>query len=210
MRKEARERGVVDDSLKNIEYLPYITTALDKLISDGGKLPEVRKITGPTQKIQITAHLRIADALQGYWERHKKIYVHRSKSDYKILYNGAIMVLKEEELQEGRDNSEEISKLEALIKEKEHKHKINQELSLIKCEVKKLLEERSENIISEEEFNRSVEEMISVFSYSSERIRIGKIVDKIVDEENTRMKNRQYQNKHRHFEKIAKGFSVVE
>jgi len=206
MRVKPRTKGVVG----KVDYVPYISEALEKLIDAGGNLPEVKKLTGPTQRLQITAHLHIADALQGYWERHRKEYVHRSKSDYKALYVGVITLLKDEELREEKNNQEEISKLEALIREKEKKHKINREISLIRSETRILLQEREDEIISDEQFYEQLEEMVMVYPEGEHRIRIGKLLDKIIAQEQTKINNLNRQNKHRKMERIAKGIDVVD
>ena len=95
------------------------------LESDGFTLPQVKKATPPTTKIQITAHTWLADALQGYWERNQKTYLHRAKSDYRALYLGAMMMFAEEKVLGVIIPDELISKLDMVITEQAHRHKIN-------------------------------------------------------------------------------------
>ena len=193
---------------KNGSYVAYFTAAIKNMMNDGHKLPAVKKVTGSSKKCQVTAHLHIWDALQGYWERNKRTYTHRAKSDYRALYLGTIVMLEEESLRTGRDNDEAICKLRTWIEAKKYKHAMLEKLAVMKSEIKLLLAEEDGELITHEEFVHECMEMLNTFDNKDERIKMAIALDKIVEEEYVRMKNRKRKAKQRELEKEAKGLQV--
>lgn len=195
---------------KNGSYVSYITTALETMMNEGHKLPVLKKVTGSSKKCQVTAHLHIWDALQGYWERNKRTYTHRAKSDYRALYLGTVVMLEEESVKTGRDNDEIICKLKTWVEAKKYKHATLEKLGIMRTEIKLLLTEEDAGLISHDDFIHECMEMLNTFDNKDERIKMAITLDKVIEEERTRMKNRQYQKKHRELEKQAKGIQVFE
>jgi len=198
-----------DKEYKKQAYVPYLKDAIQKMFADGNGFPPVKKATSPTSKLQITGHLWIADALQGYWERHKKEYTHRAKSDYRALYIGTVVMLLEEAAKEGIDNSEDITLLETYIAEQEYRHKTNRKLSTIRSEVKVCLTELAEDVITKESFNEQMKEMAGTLSSLEDENKAMKLVVEIIQQEELKMGNRFRQSKHREFEQYMKGISLV-
>lgn len=207
--REVVEKTTADKGYKKEEYLPYIRDGLRQLLEDGKRLPPIKKVTAPTSKIQVTAHLHVFDALQGYWERNKKDYIHRAKSDYRALYFGTLFILEEEELLKGVDNSSDISKLETFVREREYRHKINQDQISIRHEVRTSLIEKAEGLISEEEFDRTMKDMLEIYHEPEDKQRIAKFIDAVISEEQTKIGNLIRQQKHREYEKFSKGLREV-
>lgn len=193
----------------NGEYKNYIHKAIEKLIKDGYGLPVLKKSTGANRNFQFRGHEHVADALQGYWERNKKTYIHRARSDYRALYLGLIVMLKEEELLSGADNSKEISALEIYVEERKTKHILFKKMGLLKQEIVALLTEVDTGLITEQEFDRDVQELISTFKDQETKINFAEIIDNTIIEEVKKLKNRKYQQKRRHFEKLTKGIRIV-
>lgn len=197
-------------------YLPFVKEGIKKMIDAGFRFPFIKKASSPTAKFQLTGHLHIYDALQGYWERNKKIYTHRAKSDYRALYIGTISILEEEALLTGYDNSKEITKLEMFLREKEYRHKTNRDVSMLRSEIRICLQERTNGDITADEFEDQMEELIKTYaksvsknSESKEHIKATKLVEDTILDEEKKAGNRGRAQTWRERQKIALGISVV-
>lgn len=220
MKYISKERGVIGideliektdkDSQDPKAYLPFIREGIKKMIESGFRFPFIKKASSPTAKIQVTAHLHISDALQGYWERNKRIYTHRAKSDYRALYLGTIVALEEEMALTGYDNSVEITKLETFLKEKEYRHKANREMAMLRSEIKTCLQERDDGTITEDQFDKMMDELVEMCSVTKTRNRAENLIDSIILEEEKKTGNRNRQSAWRERRKKALGLSVVE
>lgn len=192
------------------EYKKYIRNAIEKLTKDGFSFPLVKKITGPGKVFQLRGHEWIWDELQGYWERHNKIYKHRSRVDYRALYIGTIILLMEEEALSERDNSMAICDLEAYCELRKSHHAILRKMAISRLEIIELLKEVDNKIINPEEFDRDCQVLINTIPEGDYRNDFARKVDEMIEDESRKLKNRKYQAKHRYFEKIAKGMQIVE
>jgi hypothetical protein len=192
------------------EYVRFLSRAIKNIIESGHQLPVLKKATGSLHPFQFRGHIHIADALQGYWERNNKVYAHRAKSDYRALYLGTILILEEEQILGRHDNKDEISKLQVWIEQKKSKHAILKKMSLLRSEVVNLLTEEDNEVISEADFRRDIQELIETFDGKNERNKFAAFVDRVIEEESVKLKNRKRQRKHREFEKLTKGIQSVE
>jgi hypothetical protein len=163
-RKEVREIAKATDNETKQEYLPFVVEGIKKMIDAGCRYPFIKKATSPTAKFQMTGHLRIWDALQGYWERNKNQYTHRAKSDYRALYIGTIHQLQEETVLTGRDNSVEVNELELYLREKNHRHKAIRDIASLRAEIKTCIMERSNQELTDDGFEDEMEELIDQYA----------------------------------------------
>jgi len=228
VRIEAKERGImpegqeipVDELVEKTsdskteegkKYLSFIREGIRRMLFFDVRYPFIKKVSGATAKIQLTAHMHVYDSLQGYWERNKNVYVHRAKSDYRALYIGTIHMLEEEQQFRGYDNSKEISKLQLFLEESDKRHKKYRDIALLRAEIKTCLTEQMAEDISQETFDKEMERLTNVYAeIIDDRKKAIKIISKLIQEEDTRAGNRIRQTKHRDYEKKIKGFSVVE
>ena len=201
----------VQEATKGKKYLHFIREGVTKMLVSGCRFPFVKKVTGSSAKLQMTAHMHISDALQGYWERNKKTYTHRAKSDYRMMYIGVISGLEEEQQLTGYDNSKEISKLQLFLEESEKRHKKYRDVSLLRSEVKILLAEQSAGDISLEIFDKEMERLTNAYAIIiGNRPKAISIISGLIQEEDTRAGNRIRQAKHRDYEQKSKGIGLVE
>ena len=207
---ESIEETESEEDIKKDSWLPYIRQMVKKLIDSGNRFPIVKKATGATFKFQITGHQWISEILQGYWERNKKIYTHRARSDYRALYLGTIAMLEEETYLTGKDNKEEISQLEGYLEEKEYRHKNNRQKSMLRAEIKTCLAEVESGEISEERFDEEMAETTRVYALDVGEGRAIQDIKIIMEQEEVRHGNRVRQSRHREYERKAKRISVVE
>jgi len=210
------EKTLDKESSNPKAYLPFIREGIKTMIESGFRFPFIKKATSPTSKFQLTGHLHIHDALQGYWERNKNVYTHRAKSDYRALYIGTIAMLEEEKILTGYDTSKEITKLEMFLKEKEYRHKTNQDVSMLKSEIRTCLQERTSGDITADGFEDQMEELIKMYaksvsedSDSPEYIKAVKLVEDTILEEEKKAGNRGRTQTWRERQKNALGISVV-
>lgn len=194
---------------ENKKWNPFLKKALHKMHNKKIKLPEVKKATGQTHKFQVTGHSHIADALQGYWERNKKTYTHRAKSDYRALYLGTQLMLLEEELLTGVDNSKDLTKLETFLKEKEYRHKNNKVISSIRNEIRTCIKERENGEITHKQCLIEIDDLIEAFSLDVGFEKATEIVLRIAKEEEIKEDNYSRQSIYRDTVKKYKGISSV-
>lgn len=161
-------------------YMPFVKENIKSMIEAGVRYPFIKKVSGATFKFQLTGHLHLADALQGYWERNKKEYTHRAKSDYRALYIGTIHQLEEETYLNGHDNAKEIAELELYLEEKQYRHKANRNMSMLRAEVKTCIVERTTGEISEEDFEDQMEELIQKYAKTTSEERAEKVLNDII------------------------------
>ena len=230
MRAIAKERGTIDDkssdnipvdeliertsdpkSKEDKKYLQFAREGIEKMLAAGCRFPFVKKVTGSSAKLQMTAHMHIYDALQGFWERNKKTYTHRAKSDYRMLYIGVILGLEEEEQLTGRDNSKEISKLRLFLEESEKRHKKYRDISLMRAEIKVCLAELASGDITQEIFDDEMKRLTDAYAaIIGDRPKAISTISCLIQEEDTRAGGRARQAKHREYEQKVKGIALVE
>ncbi|HHT9139136.1 MAG TPA: hypothetical protein ACFYEK_18075 [Candidatus Wunengus sp. YC60] len=192
--KNCRERGLYGiadtekltnetDKETKQAYMPFVKESIKNMLESGARYPFIKKVSGATFKFQLTGHLHLADALQGYWERNRKEYTHRAKSDYRALYIGTIHQLEEETYLNGYDNQKEIAELELYLEEKMHRHKANRNMSMLRAEVKTCITERTNKDISEEDFEDQMEELIQKYAKTTSEERAEKVLNDLILEE---------------------------
>jgi hypothetical protein len=191
------------------EYKKQLHKAIEKLMKDGFSLPLVKKPTGAGHLFQMRGHEWIADELKGYWERHADIYKHRARVDYRALYLGTIILLLEEEVLKGVNNSDPICRLEAYCEMRKSEHIAYKKMALAREEISSMLAEMDQKLKSPENFDHDVQALINTIPEGQYRNEFAKKVDELIEEEIVKMKNRKYQAKHRYFEKITKGMQLV-
>jgi len=219
--KNGRERGLygVADTEKLANetdketkqaYMPFVKESIKNMIDAGCRYPFIKKVSGTSFKFQLTGHAHLADALQGYWERNKKTYTHRAKSDYRALYIGAIHQLEEETYLNGHDNEKEIIELELFLEEKQHRHKANRDISMLRSEVKICITERIGKEITEDSFENQMEELIAKYALTVGKNRAEKVLNDIILEEEKLAGGRGRTKSWRDRKKELLGLSVVE
>ena len=146
LRQNKKKRQTKEESH---QYVEEFDKMLEEMAKKGIYLPEVRKATAPTKKLQMTAHAHMDDQIQGYWERHRDKYLTSSKVAYRALYIGMVMMLREEQIMDGIDSDEMFHGLSVLIAENNVLHRRERYLILAKNEVKNLISALSHNVFSD-------------------------------------------------------------
>jgi len=146
LRQNKKKRQTKEESH---QYVEEFDKMLEGMAKKGIYLPEVRKATAPTKKLQMTAHAHMDDQIQGYWERHRDKYLTSSKVAYRALYIGMVMMLREEQIMDGIDSDEMFHGLSVLIAENNVLHRRERYLILAKNEVKNLISALSHNVFSD-------------------------------------------------------------
>jgi len=190
-------------------YKDCLEKAVEEIMASGNRLPTLNKITGKTVHFQFRGHERVWNELQGYWERNSKDYLFRARVEYRALYLGMILLLKEEQIISGQDNREELSQLEILIEQRRSQHKSFQKMILLKQEVCYMLEELDAKMISSDNFDRDVMSLINTADNEDNRILLATMIDNIIEDEMGKLKNRNRQRKHRFFERSVKKIQPV-
>jgi len=146
LRQNKKKRQTKEESH---QYVEEFDKMLEEMAKKGIYLPEVRKATAPTKKLQMTAHAHMDDQIQGYWERHRDKYLTSSKVAYRALYIGMVMMLREEQIMDGIDSDEMFHGLSVLIAENNVLHRRERYLILAKNEAKNLISALSHNVFSD-------------------------------------------------------------
>lgn len=146
LRQNKKKRQTKEESH---QYVEEFDKMLEEMAKKGIYLPEVRKATAPTKKLQMTAHAHMDDQIQGYWERHRDKYLTSSKVAYRALYIGMVMMLREEQIMDGIDSDEMFHGLSVLIAENNVLHRRERYLILARNEVKNLISALSHNVFSD-------------------------------------------------------------
>lgn len=146
LRQNKKKRQTKEESH---QYVEEFDKMLEEMSKKGIYLPEVRKATAPTKKLQMTAHAHMDDQIQGYWERHRDKYLTSSKVAYRALYIGMVMMLREEQIMDGIDSDEMFHGLSVLIAENNVLHRRERYLILARNEVKNLISALSHNVFSD-------------------------------------------------------------
>jgi hypothetical protein len=191
------------------EYLPFLVKALKEMHKAGKELPVIKSAQGAKGSFQFKGHIQCWDALQGYWERNRRVYVHLAKVHYRALYLGAQLMLAEEEMKCGAENGVLSEKLQIWLEQRKQKHSLLMVVQTLKTEIRQLIEEKQNDLISEEEFQDNCQTMIKTFETKEDQIKFSIIVDKMVEEETVRAGNVRRQTKHRQMEREAKGIHEV-
>ena len=195
---------------QNGKYKEYLVNAITKMVSDGYRLPELKTTATPSKSFQFRGPEHIWNSLQGYWERNKKVYEFRARVECRATYLGTIVLLMEEELLKNTDNSKRISALEIRITEKKDQHERLNEMATLRKEIIAMLQEIDGRVLTQEKFNLDVTDLINTFSSESDKEYFSKVIDEMIMEEVPKLKNRKYQQKHRQFEMLSKGISLVD
>lgn len=146
LRQNKKKRQTKEESH---QYVEEFDKMLEEMAKKGIYLPEVRKATAPTKKLQMTAHAHMDDQIQGYWERHRDKYLTSSKVAYRALYIGMVMMLREEQIMDGIDSDEMFHGLSVLIAENNVLHRRERYLILARNEAKNLISALSHNVFSD-------------------------------------------------------------
>lgn len=146
LRQNKKKRQTKEESH---QYVEEFDKMLEEMAKKGIYLPEVRKATAPTKKLQMTAHAHMDDQIQGYWERHRDKYLTSSKVAYRALYIGMVMILREEQIMDGIDSDEMFHGLSVLIAENNVLHRRERYLMLARNEAKNLISALSHNVFSD-------------------------------------------------------------
>jgi hypothetical protein len=199
--------------VKQGKYVGYLFKAVQQLIKANVPLPAMKKTSNTAINFQFRGHAHVMEEIQGYWERHcaKSGWKHRAKVMYRCLYLGLVIILFEEELLEGRDNKEALSKLEILTTMKASKHKVLARMIALRGEIASLVKEVDSGIIKKSEFDQEIREIIDTFDDKKDHTRFSIFTDQIIVEERTKQKNNKYQQDHRarQFELEDKGIRAV-
>lgn len=184
LRQNKKKRQTKEESH---QYVEEFDKMLEEMAKKGIYLPEVRKATAPTKKLQMTAHAHMDDQIQGYWERHRDKYLTSSKVAYRALYIGMVMMLREEQIMDGIDSDEMFHGLSVLIAENNVLHRRERYLILAKNEVKNLISALSHNVFSDALLYQKLENLkmplLNQIDNENEKRMVEEMFDDMVEKE---------------------------